>query len=86
MAVNQKRSVEVGLLAKHGWQSAGNVTIPPNHPVPKLGQVVEVRYLYAFPESGSLYQPTYLGVRSDIAVEECMRSQLKFKATEAEEE
>jgi len=84
--VNAQRSVELRLLGKDGWQLAGNVTIPPNHQVPKLGQVVEVRYLYAFPESGSLYQPTYLGLRSDITVDECMRSQLKFKPTEAEEE
>jgi bifunctional non-homologous end joining protein LigD len=84
--VNPQRSVELRLLGQDGWQSAGNVTIPPNHPVPKLGQVVEVRYLYAFSESGSIYQPTYLGVRSDTGVEECTRSQLKFKATEAEEE
>jgi bifunctional non-homologous end joining protein LigD len=84
--VNPQRSVELRLLSKDGWQSAGNVTIPANHPVPKVGTVVEVRYLYAFQESGSLYQPTYLRVRSDIAVEECIRSQLKFKATESEEE
>ncbi len=84
--VNPQRSVELRLLGKDGWQLAGNVTIPPNHPVPKVGAVVEARYLYAFPESGSLYQPTYLGLRSDIGIEECMRSQLKFKATESEEE
>jgi len=84
--VNPQRSVELRLLGKDGWQSAGNVTIPANHPVPKVGAVVEARYLYAFPESGSLYQPTYLGLRSDIGIEECIRSQLKFKATESEEE
>jgi bifunctional non-homologous end joining protein LigD len=84
--VNPQRSVELRLLGKDGWQSAGNVTIPANHPVPKVGTVVEVRYLYAFQESGSLYQPTYLGFRSDISIEECIRSQLKFKATESEEE
>jgi bifunctional non-homologous end joining protein LigD len=65
-----------------GWVSAGNVTIPVNHSIPEVGVVVEVRYLYAFRQSGCLYQPTYLGVRDDIAVGDCKTSQLKFKAEE----
>jgi bifunctional non-homologous end joining protein LigD len=59
---------------------AGNVTIPPDHPIPAVGQVAEVRYLYAMPESGALFQPVYLGTRDDIEPGECLRSQLKFKA------
>jgi bifunctional non-homologous end joining protein LigD len=50
--------------------------------VPKAGEVVEVRYLYAFRESGCLYQPVYLGKRSDIHQTDCTTSQLKFKAEE----
>jgi len=46
---------------------AGNVTIPPNCPIPAVDQVVECRYLYAFKESGCIYQPVYLGV-AGIAV------------------
>jgi bifunctional non-homologous end joining protein LigD len=42
----------------------GNVTIPANHALPKVGDLVEVRYLYHYP-GGSLYQPIYLGSRSD---------------------
>jgi bifunctional non-homologous end joining protein LigD len=80
--INAQRSVEIRLLGKDGWQVAGNVTIPPNHPVPAIGQVVEVRYLYAFPASGILYQPVYLGLRSDVEQTECIVSQLKFKADE----
>jgi bifunctional non-homologous end joining protein LigD len=60
--------------------AAGNVTIPPNHSVPKVGSVVEVRYLYAFKESGVIYQPIYLGQRSDIEPSACQVSQLKWKA------
>ena len=60
--------------------AAGNVTIPPNQEIPEAGQVVECRYLYAFKESGCIYQPVYLGVRDDIAVEECTTLQLKYKA------
>ena len=82
--LNQQRSVELRLLNCIGWVQVGNVTIPPNHPVPSVGTVVEVRYLYGFKESKALYQPTYLGVRNDIEQHECILSQLKFKPTEDE--
>ena len=41
--------------------------------------VVEVRYLYAFRESGSIYQPVYRGERSDIPADDCTVDQLKYK-------
>jgi bifunctional non-homologous end joining protein LigD len=51
---NTTRSVGLKLFRqKH---LCGNVTIPPNLPIPKIGEIVEVRYLYAF-RGGSLYQP-----------------------------
>jgi bifunctional non-homologous end joining protein LigD len=82
--VNPQRSVELRLLNGAGWVPAGNVTVPPNHRVPRVGDVVEVRYLYAFAESGALFQPVYLGVRGDIAQHDCGVSQLKYKAGEEE--
>jgi bifunctional non-homologous end joining protein LigD len=48
-----------------------------------VGDVVEVRYLYAFLESGALYQSIYLGLRRDVAQHDCVQSQLKFKGEEA---
>lgn len=80
---NRQRSVEIRLFSELGWVTAGNVTIPPNHDVPAVGTVVEVRYLYAFPESGVLYQPVYLGPREDVTPGECVTAQLKFKPAEA---
>jgi bifunctional non-homologous end joining protein LigD len=77
--VNAQRSVELQLLGSDGWQPCGNVTIPSNHAVPKAGEVVEVRYLYAHRESGVLYQPVYLGARDDIDAQECRVFQLKYK-------
>ncbi|CAN5539784.1 hypothetical protein BH09VER1_BH09VER1_23940 [soil metagenome] len=77
--INQKRSVEVMLLDSEKWVPVGNVTIPANHDVPGVGEVVEVRYLYAF-KGGSLFQPVYLGQRDDVPILECLLSQLKFKA------
>lgn len=80
--VNTKRSVNLGLMASdgNGIVPAGNVTIPPNQRIPEAGRVVEVRYLYAFRESGSIYQPAYLGERADIPASDCTVDQLKYKS------
>lgn len=83
--VNEQRSVALRLRGPQGWQHTGNVTIPANQPVPQAGDVVEVRYLYAFPESGGLFQPVYLGRRTDVTADECVPSQLKFKASDEDE-
>ena len=82
--VNDKRSIEIKLFTNNRLVTAGNVTIPANHDLPKVGQVIEVRYLYAFRESGCLYQPVYLGVRSDALQTECLVEQLKFKNSDEE--
>ena len=87
--INAKRSVSLALWGTSNGQptttpiqvTAGNVTIPPNNAVPKVGAVVEVRYLYAYKESGVIYQPVYLGQRSDINASECLLTQLKYKPT-----
>ena len=36
-----------------------------------------------FPESGSIYQPVYLGPRCDIPASECVVEQLKYKTEPA---
>jgi bifunctional non-homologous end joining protein LigD len=78
--INTKRSVTLGLYDGTRLVPAGNVTIPPNHEIPEPGDVVEVKYLYAFKESGSIYQPVYLGRRTDIEADDCTTDQLKYKA------
>ena len=77
--VNAKRSVQIGIVEGDSLVPAGNVTIPVDKEVPGIGEIVEVRYLYAFPESGALFQPVYLGVRDDIELKDCSRAQLQFK-------
>ena len=77
--VNAKRSVSLMLYAGKNLTTAGNVTIPSNKEIPKQGEIVECRYLYAFKESGSIYQPVYLGTRDDVAEQECTTAQLKYK-------
>lgn len=82
--INAKRSVSLLLHAGKNLVPAGNVTIPPTHEIPAKDQVIECRYLYAFKESGCIYQPVYLGVRDDIPGEECTTAQLKYKAEQSE--
>ena len=78
--INAQRSVEVSLLQGRNLVSCGNVTIPANHQIPRVGDVVEVRYLYTYRDSLALYQPVYLGPHEDVDPGECLASQLKFKA------
>jgi len=77
--INDKRSVGMTLIEDGKKVFAGNVTIPANKDIPNVGDVIEVRYLYAMP-SNALYQPTYLVKRTDIDTNECLLSQLKYKA------
>ncbi|EMN73065.1 ATP-dependent DNA ligase-like domain protein [Leptospira interrogans serovar Bataviae str. UI 08561] len=78
--VNLKRSVSMRLYNGNEWVSVGNVTIPVNFAIPKENDIIEVRYLYAY-KGGSLYQPTYLGVRTDADGNDCDLKQLKYKNT-----
>ena len=86
--INTRRSVQIAVrqTGEKELIPVGNVTIPPNHAIPKVGQLVEVRYLYAYP-GGSLYQPTYLGVRSDLeASDEVTRLKLKPAELDSDDE
>jgi bifunctional non-homologous end joining protein LigD len=82
---NAKRSIGLLLRRDGAVVEAGNVTIPPNHDIPAPSWIVECRYLYAFPESGVIYQPTYLGAREDLTAADCTVDQLKFKNGSEEE-
>lgn len=84
---NDKRSVRVAVLLsdRNQWVDVGNVTIPPNQPMPYPESILEVRYLYAH-KGGSLYQPTSLGMRADLEHTDCTIEQLKYKADTTDEE
>ncbi|MBK6638998.1 MAG: hypothetical protein IPG34_15890 [Rhodocyclaceae bacterium] len=78
-----RRSVKLGVMDAHFLGKSrlvpvGNVTIPPNQPIPEAGSLIDVRYLYAHP-GGSLYQPVYIGPRTDVGIEACRMDQLKLK-------
>lgn len=81
-----KRSIGLELNKINGPRDietffVGNVTVPANQPIPKVGDIVEIRYLYAY-KGGSLYQPVLLGVRDDLDPHDCTIDQLKYKAEE----
>jgi bifunctional non-homologous end joining protein LigD len=78
MKTPSKRSVQVSVLVDGVFEDVGAVTIPANYEVPQVGELVEVRYLYAY-KGGSLYQPTYLGPRTDVDESDAKVEQLKYK-------
>jgi bifunctional non-homologous end joining protein LigD len=74
-----KRSVGIGVLdADDNAVSLGNVTIPPNAPIPRIGDLLEVRYRHAN-RGGGLQEPVYIGTRDDLEIADAILSQLKFK-------
>ncbi|MCL4748266.1 MAG: WGR domain-containing protein [Burkholderiaceae bacterium] len=78
-AKGDKRSVRIQGFDDQGQPvEIGSVTIPPNADIPQAGEFIEVRYLYAYP-GGSLYQPSFLGKRSDQDASDCRISTLKYK-------
>ena len=70
----EKSRSRAACLRLNAWRSDHT-----NHEVPAPGDVVDAKYLYAFRESGSVYQPVYLGKRDDIPATECSVEQLKYK-------
>jgi bifunctional non-homologous end joining protein LigD len=80
------RSIAVYLMDSKRPRFMGTVGVPDRYPLPKVEQVVEVRYLYCYPgPEGKLIQAKYFGkVRDDVEIAECTVSQLKLKAIESE--
>lgn len=80
-----KRSVAVAVRdINDNLCHVGNVTVLPNFPVPAVGALVEVEYLYYY-EGGSLYQPIYKGERDDLSAPDALLT-LKRKQSVDEEE
>jgi bifunctional non-homologous end joining protein LigD len=77
--INIQRSIAMCVLNESkDWVHIGNCTIPPNYDLPKIGDLIEVQYLYAYP-NGSLYQPVYKGKRYDVTEAAANTEQLKYK-------
>jgi len=80
------RSIAVFLLDGNRPRFMGTVGVPDRYPLPRVEQIVEVRYLYCHPgPEGKLIQAKYFGkVRDDIRLDECSVSQLKLKSTDSD--
>ena len=85
---NGLRSVGLQLLSvSNSWADdidlvdVGNCTIPVNHQIPSVGQLVDVEYLYKYFD-GAFIQPIYKGVRTDVMKDECNLSQVRRYKTE----
>jgi len=75
-----KRSVGLELVSgvENKKVFMGKVTIPPNKEIPTPGELVEVRYLYAY-RGGAVYQPIYLGKRNDSDLTDATMEQIVYK-------
>jgi len=83
---DKSRSIGLAVLSDSGEEiHIGNVTVLANQNVPRVGSIVEVRYLYAFP-GGSLFQAVLGQLRDDLEPSDCKQSQLKYKAGTVGEE
>lgn len=82
IAVNQKASIQVGIMENGKLKNIGNVTIN-GHKAPQVGDIVDVTYLYVG-KRGNLYQPKYRGVRDDVPCDDA--SKLKHKSSDSDDE
>ena len=77
--IGGKRNIGIALLDGLRRIQVGKCSIPVNKEVPKVGAIVEVRYIYAENGSNKLNQPFYIGEREDVALKECVIGQLRYK-------
>lgn len=74
-----KSSIKLGCVDHHkNLIAVGNTTVYANQTMPKVGDIVEVEYLYYY-KGGSLFQPVLKGIRNDVDESECLISKLKLK-------
>lgn len=73
-----KDSFQMEMLDKGDWKYVGDCTYYTTKWIPRPGDIVEVRYLYAYP-GGALFQPFLKELRDDVDEGDCLISQLKYK-------
>lgn len=76
-----KRSVGIESynVATGEWVDRGNVTIPGNAPMPAVGDLIDVNYLYITGAKGALIQSVYKKPRPEAVIEDCDCAKLKMK-------
>lgn len=73
-----KGSVELFLMDKGKEVYMGKVTVAGKQSIPRPGDFVEVRYLYAY-RGGCIFQPVYLGIRTDCDITDAGINQIVYK-------
>lgn len=79
--VDGSRSVGVSMLEDDKLISVGRVTVPSNFELPKLDDLLQVRYMYITNKGGKLIQPVLKAVRTDKLIPNNV-SELKIKPTD----
>ena len=74
-----KRSVGLELIDRDKRVFMGKVSVPVNHELPNIGELVEVQYLYAY-KGGAIFQPVYKGKREDSDLTDATMTQIVYKA------
>ena len=82
---NQKASVDLGVYDdNHKIVEVGSVKIRNAYFDRNLkdgvGTVLEIRYMHAFSDSNQIYQPRMIAIRKDVHPDDCLLSQLRYKA------
>jgi bifunctional non-homologous end joining protein LigD len=82
---NEKASVDLGVYDdNHNIVEVGSVKIRNAYFDRNLkdgvGSVLEVRYMHAFSDSNQIYQPRMIAIRKDVRPDDCLLSQLRYKA------
>jgi bifunctional non-homologous end joining protein LigD len=82
---NEKASVDLGVYDNnHKIVEVGSVKIRNAYFDRNLkdgvGSVLEVRYMHAFSDSNQIYQPRMIAIRKDVRPDDCLLSQLRYKA------
>ena len=81
IGINQKASIQLGIMDNGKIKSVGNVTII-GHNTPQIGDIVDIEYLYCGAK-GNLYQPKYRGIRTDVPCDDI--SKLKHKSKDSDD-
>ena len=79
---NNKASVDLGLYNESNQLlNVGSVKIR-NHSFNHIveGNIVDVQYAHAFPSSHKIYHPRMVSIRDDLQPDDCVLSQLRYKA------
>ena len=82
---NEKASVDLGVYDdNHNIVEVGSVKIRnayfDRNLKDSVGSVLEVRYMHAFSDSNQIYQPRMIAIRKDVRPDDCLLSQLRYKA------